>query len=72
MKKYLDIQMLNNPEGKTSFMRLTSFLIVTTFLMVWAWLSIKGGVMLSIDMETVGIFLTLFGSKAIQSFAERK
>lgn len=68
----MNIQMLNDPNGKTSFTRVFYGLLIVTFMGVWAALSIRHGVMQSITPEWVGIFLVFAGQKTGQSFAERK
>lgn len=65
-----NIQMLNDPDGKTSFTRVAYFLLIVFFMGTWSILSIKNGAMQSIEPEWIGIFLVFAGQKTGQSFAE--
>ncbi len=63
---------LKDPSGKLSEARVLEFSVIIIFMLVWAWISIKQGYMMDIDMSMVAIISVLAGKKGIQSFAEHK
>jgi len=65
----MNIQMFNDPTGKTSSSRLLYVFCVVVFMLVWAWNSRDG--LVKIDPEWIGIFAVMAGQKSSQAFAER-
>ena len=66
----MNFQMFNDPNGKTSSIRILTFMVVFIIMIVWAYISMKSETMISIDPGLIGVIGTLIGGKAVQSFAE--
>ena len=68
----MDLQIFNDPKGKTSTSRVVYAFVVVLFMTTWSVISIDAKAMVMIDPEWIGILAVLAGQKATQSFAENK
>ncbi|HID69602.1 MAG TPA: hypothetical protein EYP35_03880 [Desulfobacterales bacterium] len=66
----MNIEMFNDPTGKTSISRLLYAFCVVVFMLTWAWNSRDG--MTPVDPAWIGVLAVIAGQKTGQSFAERK
>ncbi len=66
----MNIEMFNDPKGKTSISRLLYAFCVVVFMLMWAWNSRDG--LTTIDPAWIGILGVIASQKMGQSFAEHK
>lgn len=63
-------EILKDPAGKLSLIRVATIVYMLAVAVAWAWISIKEGYMIDLNPQVKDIMLYLLGGKTVQSFSE--